>query len=136
MAPKAKLVTLCGQKPWMAGRVWPVASQALPCLIRFMAVLLGHEPFLTSVAALAEFAGLLFEELFMLRGVGIVTPRTFKLFKRLMSPFLSQLRFNVRMTVEACFEADRRTFCGSSLGRHNGQQKCREKYQMMGVDSV
>jgi len=127
MAPKAKLVTLCDQKLWMAGRVWPVASQALSYLVRFMAVLLGHEPFLTSVTALAEFASLLFEELFMLRGVGIVTPRTFKLFKRLMSPFLSQLRFNVRMTRQTLLEADSRVASPSRLRRHDGYKDHHKK---------
>jgi hypothetical protein len=82
----------------MARSVGPVAGQALPCFIGLVAVLLVHEPFLASVTALAQFANLLFDQLFMLCGMGIVTPGTFKLFKRLMSPFLSQLLLNVWMT--------------------------------------
>ena len=132
MAPKAELLTSCRQQPWIARSVWPVASQALSCLIRFMAVLLGHEPFLTSVTALAEFASLLFEELFMLCGVGIVTRRTFKLFKRLMSPFLSQLRFNVRMTRQTLLEADSRVASPSPLRRHDGYEDREKKGQTTG----
>ena len=83
-----------------------MAGEALSCLIRFVSVLLGHEPFLPSMTALAKFADLLFEQLFMLCGMGIVTGRTFKFFKRIMSPLLSQLLFNVWMTIEACLEAN------------------------------
>jgi hypothetical protein len=96
-----------------------MAGQALSCLIRFVSVLLGHEPFLASMTALAQFADLLFEQLFMLCGMGIVTAGTFKFLKRIMSPLFSQLLFNVWMTIEACLEANLRTFCGSPLGRHN-----------------
>jgi hypothetical protein len=98
MAPKAEFITSCRQKLWMARSVGPVAGQALSCLVRFVAVFPGHEPFLASMTALAQLANLLLNQLFMLRGMGIVTPRTFKLSKRLMSPFLSQLLFYVWVT--------------------------------------
>ena len=127
MASKAKLLILCGQKPWIARSVGPVAGQALSCLVRFVAVLLGHEPFLASVTALAQFANLLFHQLFMLRGVGIVAPRTFKLFKRLMGPFLSKLRFNVRMTRQTLLEADSRVASPSRLRRHDGYKDHHKK---------
>ena len=103
-----------------------MAGEALSCLIRFVSVLLGHEPFLPSMTALAKFADLLFEQLFMLCGMGIVTAGTFKFFKRIMSPLLSQLLFNVWMTIETRLEANRRLLSPSRLccqQEHKGHHK-------------
>jgi len=109
-----------------------MAGQAVPCLVRFVVVLLGHEPFLTSVTTLAQSANLFFDQLFMLRGMGIMTAGTFKFFKRIMSPFLSQLLFNVRMTIEACFEANRRLLSPSRFCSQEAYKDQREKCQMTG----
>ena len=113
-----------------------MAGEALSCLIRFVSVLLGHEPCLASMTALAEFADLLLEQLFMLCGMGIVTAGTFKFFERIMSPLLSQLLFDVWMTRQTRLEANLHTFCASPPRGYKGQQKCRKKYQMMEADSV
>jgi hypothetical protein len=109
-----------------------MAGQALSSLIRFVSVLLGHEPFLASMTALAEFADLLFEQLFMLCGMGIVTAGTFKFFKRIMSPLLSQLFFDVRMTIEACFEANRSLLSPSRLFGQQEHKDHHKKCQITG----
>jgi hypothetical protein len=107
-----------------------MAGEALSCLIRFVSVLLGHEPFLPLMTALAQFADLLLEQLFMLCGMGIVTAGTFKFFKRIMSPLLSQLLFNVWMTIEACFEANRRLLSPSRLCSQDAYKDYRKKRQI------
>lgn len=113
VASKTELLTLCRQKLWIVRSVGPVAGQTLPRLVRSMAVLLGLESFLILVTALAQFADFLLDQLVILRGMGVVAFRAFKLLKRLMSPLLSELFLNVGMTGETCLKAHRRGFCQS-----------------------
>jgi hypothetical protein len=132
MAAKAEPLTLCRQQPWMAGSVGPMAGEALSCLVRFMSVRLGHEPFLTSVTVLAQFADLFFEQLFMLRGMGIVTARTPKLLKRIMGPFLSQLLLNIRVARQTRLEADIRFARPTRLRSQEAYEGDHKKCQITG----
>ncbi len=72
MAPKTEFGALGCQELGILRIVRPVTLQALPIFKRPVAVLSGHEPFFAFMAALAQFADLVFEKILILCGMRIV----------------------------------------------------------------